>query len=282
MKKSKIKLFILTLSVTICWESSVAQYIPDTNSTEVVNGMQVTWASEISEDQKSVLREILENMVKVEGGSFQMGSDGYWKELPIHLNETPIHNETVEDFYINKYELRWSEWKAIMGEENSLGYYWHDSSHYSPQQPMSNFTYVEVLAYISRLNTLTGLNFRLPNEAEWEYAAKGGNHSKEYAYSGSNNPDEVAWYRGDEFDSMYEPSPVGQKLPNELGLYDMCGNVSELVADPYRGDYQSEADDTLRTCRGGDYNKGVMWISNTVRDMYCGDAVPTVGFRLAL
>lgn len=159
-------------------------------------------------------------MVFVEGGTFQMGND-YWDE-----DEKPEHSVTVNGFYIGKYEVTQKEWKAIMG--------YNPSKFKGDDLPVEQVSWNEVQEFLKELNENTGKNYRLPTEAEWEYASQGGNKSEGYMYSGSNNVEEVAWHCGNADNKTH---PVGTKLPNELGIYDMSGNVCEWCNDLYANDY---------------------------------------------
>jgi len=154
------------------------------------------------------------DMVLVKGGSFTMGSDSLTDEMK-------QHNVSVKDFYISRYELTQKQWKDVMGTR---------PSHFQncDNCPVENVSYDDALIFIHLIDSMTGLKYRLPTEAEWEYAAKGGQESKHYTFSGSNNPEEVAWCFSN---SSRETHPVGQKKPNELGLYDMTGNVFEWCSD---------------------------------------------------
>jgi formylglycine-generating enzyme required for sulfatase activity len=156
-------------------------------------------------------------MVFVKGGSFRMGDtfgDGI-KE------ERPIHQVTLNDFYISKYEVTQAQWKTIMG---------NNPSHFAgcDECPVERISWLDIMEFIAKLNELTGKFYRLPTEAEWEYAAKGGQESRGFRYAGRNNINFVAWYSGN---SGGRTHPVGKMEPNELGLYDMSGNVWEWVYD---------------------------------------------------
>ncbi len=162
------------------------------------------------------------NMVLVQGGTFQMGSNK-------HDDEKPVHTVTVNSFYIGKYEVTQKQWKEIMGSNPS---YFKDCDNC----PVENVSWNDVQEFLKKFNAKTKGNYRLPTEAEWEFAACGGNKSNGYEYSGSNNAGNVAWYRDN---SSKKTHTVGTKQPNELGIYDMSGNVWEWCNDWYGKDYYS-------------------------------------------
>ena len=181
-------------------------------------------------------------MVLVNGGTFQMGS------TTGDSDEKPVHSVTLSSYYIGQTEVTQALWKAVMGS-NPCKYDIGDN------RPVQNVSWNDCQTFIQKLNQLTGERFRLPTEAEWEYAAKGGNRSKGYTYSGSNSIDNVAWYTDN---SSRESHPVATKAPNELGIYDMTGNVWEWCQD-WEGDYSSSAQSNpsgpssgfFRVLRGG-------------------------------
>lgn len=170
------------------------------------------------------------NMVLVEGGTFTMGctgeqGDDCWDD------EKPAHSVTLSDFYIGKYEVTQKEWTDIMGQNPS------DFSD-CDQCPVEEVSWEDIQEFLAKLNKKTGNNFRLPTEAEWEYAARGGNQSGNTKYAGSNEITLVAWWF--EVNTDHRTHPVGGKAPNELGIYDMSGNVGEWCSDWF-GDYISDA-----------------------------------------
>lgn len=165
-------------------------------------------------------------MVKVEGGTFQMGATQEQGRAPYHSGEGLIHSVTLSDYCIGETEVTQELWQAVMGT--------NPSRHKGAQKPVNEVSWDDCQGFIAELNKLTGKNFRLPTEAEWEYAARGGNMSKGFKYSGSNKIRKVAWFHGnaERFGCrVYGVQNVKTKLPNELGIYDMSGNVSEWCYD---------------------------------------------------
>ena len=187
--------------------------------------------------------EPLIEMVLVKGGTFTMGCTPE-QGSDCEDNEKPAHQVTLNDFYMGKYEVTQRQWREIMGsgirehrdnEDTKLPLYGLGDSY-----PMHYVSWHDAQDFIGRLNEKTGRNYRLPTEAEWEYAARGGNKSRGYKYSGGNTLEEVAWYHENSGESGGKSNPVahpvGTKKGNELGIYDMSGNVWEWVSDLY-GDY---------------------------------------------
>ena len=198
--------------------------------------------------------ELLYNFVKVEAGTFTMGAA---PEIENASEEKPAHKVTItKDFYIGKTEVTQRVWIAVMGYNPSE--FKDDQDINAPKfynRPVERVTWKEVQTFIAKLNAATGKKFRLPTEAEWEFAARGGNKSKHYIYSGSNDVDEVAWYDWgeDNYDDTYCAfENVGTKKPNELGIYDMSGNVAEWCSDWY-GDYSSEPQTDPKGPAKGEY-----------------------------
>jgi formylglycine-generating enzyme required for sulfatase activity/serine/threonine protein kinase len=159
-------------------------------------------------------------MVYVQGGTFMMGSPTSEQS---RSDDELQHQVTVSSFQIGKYPVTQGQWKAVMGSNPS---FFKKGDNY----PVESVSWDDAQEFCNRLSTATGKQYRLPTEAEWEYAARGGNRSKRTIYSGSNVIDRVAWYNSNSGDSTH---PVGQKAPNELGLYDMSGNVFEWCSDLY-------------------------------------------------
>lgn len=215
------------------------------------------WPGE-SETETYTVNGVSFKMVKVDGGVFTMGATAE-QGNDAWSNENPAHQVTLSSFSIGETEVTQELWTAVMSNNPSSC-----TTNYSehPLRPVETVSWEDCQDFISRLNEMTGLQFRLPTEAEWEYAARGGKKTYGYKYSGSNNVEEVAWCI-DYWDSSingYGPCSVGCKKANELGLYDMSGNVWEWVNDWF-GDYIIGAavnptgpeTGTKRVVRGGDF-----------------------------
>lgn len=228
----------------------------------------------------------LENdMVLVQGGTFEMGCDKKY-DGDCEDDELPLHEVRLDDFSIGKYEVTQELWEAVMGNNPS-------NFNGCPKCPVEEVSWNDVQEFLEKLNQLLpGRNFRLPTEAEWEYAARGGPRGKRrYRYAGSNDLDEVGWYTGN---SDRETHPVGQKGANELGLYDMSGNVWEWCSDRYGKGYYGQFVEQVADNPEGAENgsgrvlRGGAWLSNVI---YCRVAcrlnyIPNLrynytGFRLA-
>ena len=171
-----------------------------------------------------------------------------------HSDEKPVHSVTLNDYYIGETEVTQELWEAVMGSNPSV--------FKGSKKPVEMVSWNNCQEFIMKLNRLTGRDFRLPTEAEWEYAARGGNKSQGYKYSGSNTIDDVAWYD----ENSLSTHPVGTKAPNELGLYDMSGNVWEWCSDWY-GDYSSssQTNPTGSSSGSGRVLRGGSWC----RDAQC-------------
>lgn len=176
------------------------------------------------------------SMVYVQGGEFMMGTAEELGEEIFVEDEMPIHKVKLSSYYIGKYEVTQAQYRAVMGENPS--FYRGDSL----RLPVEMISWAKAKEFCEKLSAKTGKKYMLPTEAQWEFAAKGGVKSKGYKYSGSDDLDAVAWHRGNSGDGTNNKTfPVGSKAPNELGIYDMCGNVWEWCSDWYKGDYYQEA-----------------------------------------
>ena len=234
--------------------------LDDPNETITVNGVSFT-------------------MVPVEGGTFQMGATSE-QGSDAENNEYPVHSVTLSDYYIGETEVTQELWEAVMGSNPSQfsGY---------PQRPVEWVSWNDCQEFITKLNQLAGKNFRLPTEAEWEYAARGGNKSKGYKYSGGNTIGNVAWYTDNSGSRTHD---VKTKQANELGIYDMSGNVWEWCQDWYDS-YSSNSQTNptgpssgyLHVLRGGSWDSS----ARGCRVSYRGGDYPDyrfkyLGFRLVL
>ena len=222
-----------------------------TNSQGTSYGEGLTFTTKAEAVKNFNVNSAVLTMVRVEGGTFKMGGT----DENAQSYEQPVHDVTLDDYYIGLCEVTNEQWEAVVNGrvpgplEDPL---WYHNERFLPKTMVS---YYECQVFISKLNEMTGLEFSLPTEAQWEYAARGGNKSKGFLYSGSNDASEVGWcYENAET----EVTIVATKEPNELGLYDMTGNVNEWCRDWY--DYYSSEDQTnpvgpasgdFRVMRGG-------------------------------
>ena len=218
-------------------------------------------------------------MIAVEGGTFQMGATSE-QGSDAGSDESPVHSVTLSSYYIGETEVTQELWEAVMGSNPSYfsGY---------PQRPVESVSWNDCQEFITKLNNLTGKNFRLPTEAEWEYAARGGNKSNGYKYSGSNTIDDVAWYTDNSSSKTHD---VKTKQVNELGIYDMSGNVWEWCQDWY-GSYSSgsqtnptgPASGSGRVRRGGSWGNYAEFCRVSNRSDYYPDySTYDLGLRLSL
>ena len=219
------------------------------------------------------------DMVEVEGGTFTMGATA--EQTGVFGDEKPAHQVTLPSYYIGKTEVTQELWQAVMGS--------NPSNFTGTNLPVEKVSWDDCKTFIAKLNALTGKNFRLPTEAEWEFAARGGNKSRGYKYCGSNTLSDVAWYVDN---SDNKTHPVAAKTPNELGIYDMSGNVLEWCNDWYSSSYYTSESQTnptgpdsgsSRVRRGGSWN----YSENTCRVSYRGNTTPSfrynyLGLRLCL
>lgn len=229
--------------------------------------------------RQRILVQVNAQMVRIEGGTFTMGCPGGFFSA-CDADEKPAHPVTVRSFELSKYEVTQEVWAAVMEENPS--YFPH-----CPQCPVESVNWDDVRAFLRKLNAGGG-RYRLPSEAEWEYAARGGPQSRAYRYAGSDTPQAVAWYAENSGD---KPHPVGQKQANELGLHDLSGNVWEWVQDCWNESYAGAPRDGRgwergecgkRVLRGGSWNVMPRYLRSTLRDGNTADTrVSNYGFRLA-
>lgn len=245
------------------------------------------WDEPQVENETFTVDGVTFNMVTVEGGTFTMGST-VEQDSDLYSDEEPAHQVILSSYAIGETEVTQALWQAVMGENPSC-------FTENLQRPVEQVSWNDCQTFISKLNQLTGRTFRLPSEAEWEFAARGGNKSRACKYAGSNTLGDVAWYIDNSYsmgssDSDYGTHPVGSKAPNELGLYDMSGNVWEWCQDrydSYSGDVQTNPTGSVsgsnRVRRGGSW----VCLARYCRVSRRQQDAPTIaddhlGFRLAL
>ena len=218
-------------------------------------------------------------MVFVEGGSFRMGATAEQGD-EFCADERPVHYMKINNFYIGKFEVTQEQWKRVMGENPS---YFKGSD-----LPVEKVSWNDVQLFIEKLNLMTGKKYRLPREAEWEYAARGGKRCGGYKFSGANSTNDIGWVVTNSEETTH---PVGSiSYPNELGIYDMTGNVSEWCSDWY-GLYSENPKYNIngpqkgktRVIRGGSY----CYYAESCRNAARGNCYPSIrmrdlGFRLAM
>ena len=218
------------------------------------------------------------DMVRVEAGTFVMGATPEMKSP--YDDEKPKHRVTLtNDYYIGKYEVTQALWKAVMGD--------NPSKFKGENLPVEQVSWNDCQIFIGKLNNITGKTFRLPTEAEWEYAARGGKKSKGYRFSGSKDPYKVAWYISN---SENKSHPIGSRQANELNIYDMSGNVSEWCQDTY-SKYEKTSqinpigasNELNRVIRGGSWIANDWHCHSSDRGAHSPDwSYSSLGFRLAL
>jgi formylglycine-generating enzyme required for sulfatase activity len=227
-----------------------------------------------AEASKKFYERVAGEFVFVKGGCYQMG-DAFGDR---RSDEQPVHEVCVDDFYLAKYELTQGQWKALMGNNPS-------DNQGGDNYPVEKVSWNDVQDFILKLNDKTGQSYRLPTEAEWEYAARSG--GKPEKYSGGDAVDAVAWYQST---SQGKTHHVGTKAPNGLGIHDMSGNVWEWVQDRYDSGYyngsprnnpQGPSSGTHRVGRGGSWYNDARFCRSTNRYRYAPDLRDDfLGFRI--
>ena len=297
----KTKIIALTIAIFIFAIAGFGIYLFRTenkmkisNNLEKLENMEAIELDEENIESIQSYTQFSDNLILIKGGTFTMGSPN--NERQRNRDETQ-HTVTINSFYIDPYEVTQKDYREIMG--NNPSYFSGDNL------PVENITWFDAVNYCNKLSEKRGLTpvysiegntvrwnrtangYRLLTEAEWEYAARGGNKSRGYKYSGSNNPDAVAWY---DVNSGNKTHPVAQKQSNELGLYDMSGNVYEWCQDWY-GDYSSNSQTNpigasnggFRVLRGGSYFMDRSGVRVSFRSRYMPDCGHfNDGVRLAL
>lgn len=264
-----------------CTECGSHLFLPAKKS--AYKSENVTQKQPVTETVKEVLPQETFNvfgvrftMVRVEGGTFTMGATS--EQQSPYDDEKPTHRVTLSSYMIGQTEVTQELWQEVMGN--------NPSQFKGTTNPVERVSWNDCQDFIHKLKTLTGRNFRLPTEAEWEFAARGGNKSKGYQYSGCNNLNDVAWYTDNSGEKTH---PVATKAPNELGIYDMSGNVWEWCSDFY-GPYSSASQTNPQGChngqyhvlRGGGYTNSSYMCRLTRRFYLAVSSIAISGFRLAL
>lgn len=238
----------------------------------------VNWSSDISLEQLKAIVHILSNMVEVDGGTFMQGApSGICENMVCRDLEVPQIKQSVELFFMGKYEVATVEWCLVMGqhfeEADSLN-------------PITNITFDECQAFVEKLADLTGLNFRLPTETEWEWAARGGVEVDSTVYAGSDNPDEIAWYGRNSGGKAHVCDATNSPMyPNGLDLYDMSGNVAEWCSSkglPYNPEVVVPNPEAM-VVRGGSFDAEPFELTVFHRDpKNQTDKDETVGLRIVI
>lgn len=267
----------------VTWSSALKNVSGDVGKNIAAGEKQITW--NVLEEREQLVGDNMKfkviangkksfepEMVFVEGGTFQMGTNS-GREF-----EKPVHSVTLSSFNMGKYEITQAQWNAVMGLNWS-------TFRGCDNCPVEGISWNHAQRFIQEINSLTNKNYRLPTEAEWEYAARGGNSSNGFTYSGSNDINAVAWY---DSNSESKTHPVGIRKSNELGIYDMTGNVWELCSDWYNyyiGGSQTNPTGASwgesRVVRGGS------WFNGAIHTSYRNSIDPDkrtdgLGFRLVL
>ncbi len=259
-----------------------------TNEKGTAYGEEYSFTTNMAPTLSVNVNDITIDLVLVEGGTFQMGAtDDLIAMATYNDDELPVHEVTLDSYYMAKFEVTQALWIEIMGTNPSAMIRQDDC-------PVDQISYLHCLQFIEALNERTGMTFALPTEAQWEYAARGGNKSQGFLYSGSNDATEVGWVEDNLAEGGFGQHPGGQKAPNELGIYDMTGNVNEWCADFY-GPYSEEPQTnptgaepsgsySLYVVRGGAFAVSAeRWCRNTKRQSYPENyAQMDIGMRLVL
>ncbi len=260
-------LLLVAFVCAVAWFAAPSSVTPEPEPIEEVSSEQSS--KSVAPDSKSESKQtnftetacgMSMKMIWVDGGTFKMGSNNG------EDNEKPIHDVTLDGYWIAETEVTQAQWEAVMGttiqqQQEKSEYDWGLVG-VGDNYPMYYVNYDDAKEFCSRLSSVTGRKYTLPTEAQWEYAARGGEGATMYTYSGSNSIGSVAWYEGN---SNYSTHEVKKKTPNELGLYDMSGNVGEWCLDYYDSNYYSSSPKTNPSNRSRSVyrvTRGSCWFSN--------------------
>jgi formylglycine-generating enzyme required for sulfatase activity len=223
--KNTILFLLLILGATASQGQVLVKMSPKVEKPKAEAKTKIIYVDKSAKKTQSTSKSGIEPvMVSIQGGTFNMGSNE-------SDDEKPIHSVTVSSFKMGKYEITQAQWKAIM-KTNPSNFSGCDNC------PVENVSYIDIQDFIEELNYKTGKKYRLPTEAEWEFAARGGNNSNNYTYSGSSTLSKIGWSSEN---SENRTHAVGELRPNELGLFDMTGNVWEWCSDWYDSSYYSNS-----------------------------------------
>lgn len=256
----------------------------------VLAGMSCITLKRQTDSYTEKIRNLNIDMIMVKGGAFMMGCNA--KKRDCRDDELPLHDVVLSDFYISKYEITYAQYDLFC--ENTNRKKLHDFGWGRGNRPVVFVSWYDAKAFCKWLSEISGENYRLPTEAEWEYAAKGGNKNKGFIYAGSDNANKVAWYlpanhpRPDSLTYM-KTQLVGNKKPNKLGLYDMSGNAWEWCDDGYSKNFYKESPTNnprnkslARVARGGGWKNELSYCLITNRDFDSPKMKDyDLGFRIA-
>ena len=275
MKTRILPLLTLLFVATSCEKVIDESFAPFTLADEgkVINedANDYLYASSLTRDKVFTVNGVSFTMVRVAGGTFTMGNN-------TDESSSPEHEVTLSTYYIGSTEVTQELYKAVMGS--------CPTSYRQPHSPVGKVTHQQATAFVDKLRILTGYAFCLPTEAQWEFAARGGNKSRGYEFSGSNKKREVGYFS----QNGTEPKPVKSYRPNELGIYDMTGNMEEWCSD-WHGDYPSSATTNPvgptsgkgHVIRGGSWYSLDSYAKVYYRSwMFDSKAFSDTGFRIAL
>lgn len=267
---------ILALAGVYVWQWKSKTDIESLKNTITFNGQSVRWAKDINKRQLLAVKDIFESMQPIDGGEFSQGAapydDGTYHENVELEFETPAFLTSVRPFYINQFEVSLDQWNAVM----------NDNLDGDPDLPVRNVTFTQAQAFADALSNLTTMDFRLPTESEWEFAAKGSNEPEGFMFAGSDDPGEVAWYSAN---SGGFPQSELPGTPTVDDLFNMSGNVSEWCDTDFKpyDDNQPPFGEGAKVIRGGNYDSEEYEITVTHRVPGQPDtSLPTLGFRIAL
>ncbi|MBR5686351.1 MAG: SUMF1/EgtB/PvdO family nonheme iron enzyme [Prevotella sp.] len=272
-----LSVFVACLSFSSCGSSSTQKSASNETADETSKDSVSNDSTANEEKVSFTVKDVTFSMVFVKGGTFNMGATPE-QGTDAKDDEKPAHSVTLSDYYIGETEVTQALYEAVIGK--------NPADKVGADLPVVLIEMSDAEFFADKLSELTGRKFRLPTEAEWEFAARGGNKSKGYKYAGSDNLSDVAWFNNDETGI----NPVKGKAPNELGIYDMSGNVNEYCADdyaPYSKDSQTnpkcvkeDAENTVT--RGGNFINPAEECRVSSRGTTRGFVFGSLGFRLVM